>query len=100
MAVESFRRRLAYFVWRITNGIYEAASECLSGLRPMAIQVAQPKIERVGLPSYNFGRECERGDTSGKLGTAYPTGLALGGTFDVELVHAIAVWRAGRLLTF
>jgi hypothetical protein len=66
----------------------------------MAIQVAQPKIERVGLPSYNFGRECERGDTSGKLGTAYPTGLALGGTFDVELVHAIAVWRAGRLLTF
>jgi beta-glucosidase len=58
------------------------------------LQVSQPAIERVGLPAYNFGRECERGDTSGKLGTAYPTGLALGGTFDVQLVHAIAVATA------
>jgi beta-glucosidase len=58
------------------------------------LQVSQPRIERVGLPSYNFGRECERGDVSGKLGTTYPTGLALGGTFDVELVHAIAVATA------
>ena len=58
------------------------------------LQVSQPAIERVGLPAYNFGRECERGDTSGALGTAYPTGLALGGSFDVELVHAIAVATA------
>jgi hypothetical protein len=58
------------------------------------LQVSQPAIKRVGLPPYNFGRECERGDTSGKLGTAYPTGLALGGTFDVQLVHAIAVATA------
>lgn len=60
----------------------------------LLLQVSQPKIARVGLPAYNFGRECERGDTSGGLGTAYPTGLALGGTFDVELVHAIAVATA------
>eukprot|EP01052_Picozoa_sp_SAG31_P030405 SAG31_NODE_3116_length_4658_cov_2.625576_3_plen_164_part_00 len=58
------------------------------------LQVSQPAIDRVGLPAYNFGRECERGDTSGALGTAYPTGLALGGSFDVELVHAIAVATA------
>ena len=58
------------------------------------LQVNQPRIERVGLPAYNFGRECERGDTSGKLGTAYPTGLALAGAFDVELVHAIALATA------
>ena len=56
--------------------------------------VNQPAIERVGLPGYHFGRECERGDTSGPLGTAYPTGIALGGTFDIELVYAIAVATA------
>ena len=58
------------------------------------LQVSQPSVERIGLPGYDFGRECERGDTSGKVGTAYPTGSALGGTFDVELVHAIAVATA------
>ena len=58
------------------------------------LQVSQPAVDRVGLPPYNFGRECERGDTSGKLGTAYPTGLALAGTFDVELIHAIAIATA------
>jgi beta-glucosidase len=58
------------------------------------LQVSQPEIARVGVPAYNFGRECERGDSSGKLGTAYPTGLALGGTFDVQLVHAIAAATA------
>ena len=58
------------------------------------LQVSQPSVERIGLPGYDFGRECERGDTSGKLGTAYPTGLALAGAFDVELVHAIALATA------
>lgn len=58
------------------------------------LQTGQPAIDRIGLPAYNFGRECERGDTSGKLGTAYPTGLALAGTFDIELVHSIAAATA------
>ena len=58
------------------------------------LQAQQPAIDRIGLPGYRFGRECERGDTSGPLGTAYPTGIALGGTFDIELIYSIAVETA------
>ena len=58
------------------------------------LRTNQPAIDRIGLPGYNFGRECERGDTSGPLGTAYPTGIALGGTFDIEIIYAVAVATA------
>ena len=77
-------------MWRLVRRL----SDLTLNEKVSLLQVSQPAIERVGLPAYNFGRECERGDTSGKLGTAYPTGLALGGTFDVQLVHAIAVATA------
>eukprot|EP00928_Gymnodinium_smaydae_P081459 TRINITY_DN64981_c0_g1_i1.p1 TRINITY_DN64981_c0_g1~~TRINITY_DN64981_c0_g1_i1.p1 ORF type:complete len:792 (-),score=78.24 TRINITY_DN64981_c0_g1_i1:171-2546(-) len=51
-------------------------------------------VPRLGLPGYRWHRECERGDVSGKLGTAYPCGAALGASFDVELVEEIAFQTA------
>jgi hypothetical protein len=53
-----------------------------------------PAIDRISLPGYRWGRECERGDASGKLGTAYPTGLALAASFDSDLVEEIAFQTA------
>jgi beta-glucosidase len=54
------------------------------------VQAAQPAVSRLGLPSYSFARECERGDTSGRTGTAFPSGLALGSTFDPLLINEVA----------
>jgi beta-glucosidase len=47
-------------------------------------------VPRLGLPSYEWGRECERGDASGPAGTAYPTPLALAAAFDVRMVDEVA----------
>jgi beta-glucosidase len=55
---------------------------------------ASAAVPRLGLPSYNWGRECERGDVSGPAGTAYPTGLALGASFDVRMLHKVAAATA------
>jgi beta-glucosidase len=54
------------------------------------LQAAAPAIKRLSLEPYSFGRECERGDTSGKTGTAYPSGIAMASSFDVELVWEVA----------
>lgn len=51
-------------------------------------------VPRISLPGYRWGRECERGDASGKLGTAYPCGLALAASFDPALVRAVAMQTA------
>ena len=47
-------------------------------------------VPRLGLPAYEWGRECERGDASGPTGTAYPTPLALAAAFDVRMVDEVA----------
>lgn len=49
---------------------------------------------RIGLPPYEYAHECERGFVSGALGTAYPTPLALAGTFNPQLVADIAYYTA------
>lgn len=54
------------------------------------LNAGAPAIPRISLPPYSWGRECERGDASGKLGTAYPTGLALAASFDPALVQDVA----------
>jgi beta-glucosidase len=58
------------------------------------LDASSPEIDRISLPGYRWGRECERGDASGKLGTAYPTGLALAASFDPALVKEIALQTA------
>jgi beta-glucosidase len=55
---------------------------------------ANPPVARIGLPGYSFGRECEGGDTSGHLGTAYPAGLAFAASFDPQLVAEVAFQTA------
>ena len=54
------------------------------------LQASAPAIPRIALPSYSVARECERGDTSGPHGTAFPSGAALAATWDAELVFAVA----------
>ena len=49
-----------------------------------------PAVPRIGLPAYAWGRECERGDTSGPVGTSFPSGIALGATFNVSAVNLVA----------
>ena len=54
-----------------------------------------PGVPRIGLGPYRFDQECERGAvTSGinkrPLGTGFPTPLALGGTFNLSLIAAVA----------
>lgn len=54
-----------------------------------------PGAPRIGLGPYRFDQECERGAvTSGvnkrPLGTGFPTPLALGGTFNLSLIAAVA----------
>lgn len=54
------------------------------------LSAASPAIDRISLPSYNWAHECERGDTSGATGTAFPSGTALGSSFNAALVEAVA----------
>lgn len=49
-----------------------------------------PPIARIQLPGFTFARECERGDTSGSLGTAFPSGVAMASSFDAGMVWAVA----------
>lgn len=51
---------------------------------------SSPAVPRLELPAYGWARECERGDGSGKPGMAYPSGAALGMTWNVTLVNMIA----------
>ena len=55
---------------------------------------SSPAVSRLGLPPYRWARECERGDVSGPAGTAYPTGLALGASFDPKMLHEVAAATA------
>jgi beta-glucosidase len=54
------------------------------------LQDASPAIPRIGLPAYEWARECERGDTSGPSGTSFPSGIALGATWNSTLVFLVA----------
>jgi len=54
------------------------------------LQHAAPAIPAIQWPAYQWAHEAERGDVSAAVGTGYPTPMALGGTFDVELVARIA----------
>lgn len=54
------------------------------------LSASSPAIARIGLPAYNWASECERGDTSGPTGTAFPSGIALGSTFNSSLVQEVA----------
>jgi len=75
---------------RITDLISRLSLEEKAAL----LQASSPAIPRIGLPAYEWARECERGDVSGPNGTAYPTPLALAASFDVDLVHEVALATA------
>lgn len=53
-----------------------------------------PAIDHIHLPAYEWAHEAERGDVSAAVGTGYPTPLALGGTFNVSLIAAVAAATA------
>ena len=54
------------------------------------LEAGAPAVPRIALPSYSYARECERGDTSGRAGTAFPSGAALAASWDADLVFRVA----------
>jgi beta-glucosidase len=56
----------------------------------LSMGASPPAIARIGLPAFSYARECERGDTSGPRGTAYPSGAGLAASWDAELVASVA----------
>lgn len=51
-------------------------------------------IDRLGLPSYQWGAECERGSVSGAAGTGFPSGIGLGSSWNRQLVGAVGLATA------
>lgn len=56
----------------------------------MSLRSSPPALPRLGLPAFSYARECERGDTSGPRGTAYPSGAGLAASWDSPLVFDVA----------
>lgn len=54
----------------------------------------QPAIDRIQLPAYSLARECERGDSSGKTGTLFPSGAAMAATWNRDAVFKVAKFTA------
>ncbi len=54
------------------------------------LAAGSPPVARIGLPGYNWAEECERGATSAPVGTSFPSGIALGSTWNASLVWAVA----------
>ena len=52
------------------------------------LSAAAPAVPRIELPAYQWAHECERGDTNGR--TAFPSGIALGTSFNATLVQLVA----------
>lgn len=54
------------------------------------LNAESPAIDRIKLPAYSFAHECERGDSGARSATSFPSGVALGSTFNRSLVYAVA----------
>ena len=86
-------------VWKNHSApVLERVSDLVSLLtleeKASLLSAGSAAVPRLGLPAYDWARECERGDASGPTGTAYPTPLALAAAFDVELVYEVAALTA------
>jgi beta-glucosidase len=49
-----------------------------------------PAIERLGIPEYNWWNECLHGVARNGRATVFPQAIALGATFDDELLYRVA----------
>jgi beta-glucosidase len=54
------------------------------------LEAGAPAVARIALPAYSYARECERGDSSGLRGTAFPSGAGLAASWDAGLVFRVA----------
>jgi len=50
-----------------------------------------PAIERLGIPKYNWWNECLHGVARAGIATVFPQAIGLAATWNVDLVHRIAV---------
>jgi beta-glucosidase len=50
-----------------------------------------PAIERLGIPAYNWWNECLHGVGRAGLATVFPQAIGLAATFDVDLMHRVAI---------
>eukprot|EP00040_Diaphanoeca_grandis_P005867 m.34837 g.34837 ORF g.34837 m.34837 type:complete len:844 (-) comp17046_c0_seq1:250-2781(-) len=86
-------------LWRDTTASITDRVEDLIGRLSLEEKVSQlsgsaaaiPFNPELGaaVPAYSYGRECERGDVSGSIGTDYPSGLGMASMFDTEIVYEI-----------
>jgi CubicO group peptidase (beta-lactamase class C family) len=54
------------------------------------LEAGAPAVPRIALPAYSYARECERGDSSGRRGTAFPSGAGLAASWDADLIFRVA----------
>jgi beta-glucosidase len=52
---------------------------------------AAPAIERLGIPEYDWWNECLHGVARAGVATVFPQAIGLGATWNVDLVHRMAV---------
>ena len=50
-----------------------------------------PAVPRLGIPAYNWWNECLHGVGRAGLATVFPQAIGLAATFDVDLIHRVAV---------
>lgn len=48
-----------------------------------------PEIKRLGIPEYNWWNEALHGVARAGVATSFPQAIALGATFDTELIHEV-----------
>lgn len=52
---------------------------------------SMPGVERLGIPAFSWGGECLHGICNAGRATIFPQAIGMAATFDVELLHRIAV---------
>ncbi|MER2143336.1 MAG: glycoside hydrolase family 3 protein, partial [Eubacteriales bacterium] len=75
---EQARQKAIQLVNRMT--VEEAASQ---------LRYDAPAIERLGIPAYNWWNEALHGVARAGTATSFPQAIALGATFDPELLRAL-----------
>lgn len=83
------------FLWLDNSLTIEERAEALVGAMTLEEKIAQmmdqaPAIPRLSVPQYGWWNECLHGVARSGRATVFPQAIALGATFDEELVYRVA----------